>query len=134
MNLHSIVCLNVKELFAWSRRHNWSLSDSHKNRTHNHLVCKRTLKHLAKLVKWLSCVVSTYLCNAFDCTFLSRHVGVSMRKCLLALRQFCITTCKTKLSRYSLLYSRRYVLILHVFESIDVNTKNKKNSQKYSII
>ena len=29
--------------------------------THNHLICKRTLNHFAKLGKWLSCVVSTYL-------------------------------------------------------------------------
>ena len=36
------------------------------NPTHNHLVHKRTLKHLAKLAKWLSCVVSTYLYGAFD--------------------------------------------------------------------
>ena len=42
-------------------------------RTHNHLVCKWTLKYLAKLAKWLSCVVSTYLYGAFDC-MLSCHV------------------------------------------------------------
>ena len=35
-------------------------------RTHNHLVCKETLNHLAKLARWLSCVLSTYLYNAFD--------------------------------------------------------------------
>ena len=35
----------------------WSLSDSSRIRTHNHLVCKWTLDHLAKLaslVKWFS--------------------------------------------------------------------------------
>ena len=26
-------------------------------RTHYHLVCKRTLNHLAKLAKWVCCVV-----------------------------------------------------------------------------
>ena len=36
VNLHSIVCLNVKELFAWSRRNIWSVSDSNGIRTHNH--------------------------------------------------------------------------------------------------
>ena len=46
-------------------------------RTHNHLVHKRTLNHLAKLAKRLSCVVSTYLYGAFDCMFLSCHVRVS---------------------------------------------------------
>ena len=39
-------CLSVKELFA---RDIWSLSDSSEIRTHNHLVRKRILKHLAKL-------------------------------------------------------------------------------------
>ena len=57
MNLHSIVCLNVKELLDGSRRHIWSLSDRNGIRTHNHLVRKRTLKHLVKLAslaKWSS--------------------------------------------------------------------------------
>ena len=77
VNPHSIVCLNVKELLARSRRHIWSLSDSNGIRTHNHLVRKRTLNHLAKLAKWLSCVVSTFLYGAFDCMLLSCHVRVS---------------------------------------------------------
>ena len=50
-------CLNVKELLAQSRREIWNLSDCNWNRTHNHLVHKRTLTHLAKLTslaKWLS--------------------------------------------------------------------------------
>ena len=37
-----------------SKRLNWD-----GNRTHNHLFCTQTLNHLAKLAKWLSCVVST---------------------------------------------------------------------------
>ena len=51
------ICLNVKELLARSRREIWSLSDCNWIRTHNHLVHKRTLNHLAKpagLAKWLS--------------------------------------------------------------------------------
>ena len=36
-------------------------SDNNGIRTHNHLVCKQTLNHLAKWVKRLSCVLSTYL-------------------------------------------------------------------------
>ena len=47
-------------------------------RTRNHLVRKRTLNHLVKLAKWLSCVLSTYLCIGFDCMFLSYHVRVSV--------------------------------------------------------
>ena len=50
VNLHFIVCLNVKELLSWSRRHIWSLNDSNRIRTHDHLVRKRTLNHLAKSV------------------------------------------------------------------------------------
>ena len=45
--------------------------------THNHLVCKRTLDHLAQLAKWLTCVVSTYLYGAFGCILLSCHLRVS---------------------------------------------------------
>ena len=53
----------------------WILNNN--TRTHNHLFHKRTLNYLAKLVKWLSCVVSTYLYGPFDCMFLSCHVHVS---------------------------------------------------------
>ena len=49
VNLHSIVCPNVKELLARSRRHILSLSDSNGIRTHNHLFRERTLNHLAEL-------------------------------------------------------------------------------------
>ena len=52
-------------------------NDCNGTRTQNHLVHKRPLKHLAKLAKWLSCTVSTYLYGAFDCMFLSFHVRVS---------------------------------------------------------
>ena len=70
-------CLNVKELPARSRREIWSLSDCNWTQTHNHLVPKLRLNHLAKLAKWLSCVVSTYLFSAFENMFLSYHVRVS---------------------------------------------------------
>ena len=56
--------------------------DCNWTRTHNHLVHKRTLNHLAKLAKWLSCVVSTYLYGAFDCMFLSCHQLASLAKWL----------------------------------------------------
>ena len=60
--------------FAWMSRNSLLkadaiyevLRDSNKIRTHNHVVPKRTLKHLAKLSKWLSRVVSTNLYCAFD--------------------------------------------------------------------
>ena len=69
-------CLNVKELFAQSRREIWSLGDCNWTRAHNHLVHKWTLNHLAKLAKWLSCVVSTYLYGVFDCMFLDIHAAI----------------------------------------------------------
>ena len=69
-------CQNVKELLARSRCEIWSLSDCNWARTHNHLVHKRTLNHLAELAKWFSYVVSTYLYGAFDSIFLSCHVPI----------------------------------------------------------
>ena len=55
-------CLNVTELLAQSRHHIWSLSDCNLIRTHNNLVRKRKLNHLAKLsslAKWLSVCLRT---------------------------------------------------------------------------
>ena len=60
----------------WRSQNFVFLSDSNEIRTHNHLVRKRTLNHLAKLVNWLSCVVNTYVYGACDCMLLSRHVRV----------------------------------------------------------
>ena len=67
-------CLNIEELLTRNRHDIWSLSDCNGIRTHYNLVPKGTLNNLAKLVNWLSCVVSTYLYSAFDCMFLSCHV------------------------------------------------------------
>ena len=53
------------------------LSDCSGNRTHNHLVCKRTLNHLCKQAKWMSYVVSIYLYGAFNCILLSCHARIS---------------------------------------------------------
>ena len=53
------------------------MSNSHEIQTDNHLVCKQTLNRLAKLAKWLSCFVSTYLYSAFDCMLLLCHVCIS---------------------------------------------------------
>ena len=41
-------CLNVKELLARNWSVIWSLSDYNGTKTHNNVVCKRTLNHLAK--------------------------------------------------------------------------------------
>ena len=70
-------CLNVKELLAQSRREIWSLSGCSWTRTHNHLVHKRTVDYFSKLVKWMTCILSSSLYGAFDGMFLSCHVQVS---------------------------------------------------------
>ena len=67
-------CLNVKELLAWSRREIWSLSDVNCIRTHNHLVHKRTLNHLAKTGQIIELFFGTYLYGA--------HVPIMLRTCL----------------------------------------------------
>ena len=64
---------DVKELLPQNRHHICSLSDCCGTQIHNHLVCKRTLKQLTRLVKWLSCVVSTYLYGASDCISRTCH-------------------------------------------------------------
>ena len=70
-------CLNVNELLARSRWEIWRWSDCNWTGTQNHLVLRRTLNHLAKLAKWSSSTLSTYLYGAFDCMCLSCHVRVS---------------------------------------------------------
>ena len=54
-NLHSAY-LNVKELLARNRRYIWSLSDWKRIRAYNHLVCKHTFNHLAKLASLAKCL------------------------------------------------------------------------------
>ena len=53
-------CLNVKELLAQNRRNISSFRDCNRTRTHNHLVRKQTLNHLAKLPIWLNGRVFVY--------------------------------------------------------------------------
>ena len=62
---------NFQKVNTWSDW-NWT-------RTQNHFVLKRTLNHLAKLAKWWSCVLSTYLHGEFDRMFLSCTVAVQLQ-------------------------------------------------------
>ena len=55
----------------------FKLIDCYWTHTHNHLVRKLTLNHLAKLAKRLTCVMSTYWYSVFDCMFLSCHICIS---------------------------------------------------------
>ena len=60
--------------FKWLKL---GLSDCNWTKPHNDLFHKETLNHLAKLTKWLSCFVSTYLYSAIDCMSLSCHACIS---------------------------------------------------------
>ena len=64
--------LNVNELLSRSKHHIWRLGGCNKTRTHSHLVGKRLVKHLRKLIKRLSYVVSSDLYSGFD--YLSYHI------------------------------------------------------------
>ena len=64
----------------------------------NHLVRKRTLNHLPKLAKWLSCVVSTYLYVVFDCVFSSCQICVL--KWIYTLNAWMSRTLFLKQARY----------------------------------
>ena len=65
--------LNVKELLARSRREIWSLSGCNWTRTHNLLVHKRTLNHLAKLALNNWAVLWVLICKVHS-TVSSYHV------------------------------------------------------------
>ena len=77
--IHFLWFLECQEFLARSRCEISSLSNCNGTRTHNHSALRRTLNHLAKLAKLLSCVVSTYLYSASDCMFLSCHVRLNFR-------------------------------------------------------
>ena len=91
--------LNVKQLLSQNRRDIWSLNDCNGTRTENHLVLKQTLNHLAKLTKWFSWAVSTYLYATCDCIFLSCHLRVSEWIHTLCLSE-CQETSFSKQLRY----------------------------------
>ena len=93
------ICLNVNELLAQNRCDVWSLSDCKETRTHNHLICKRTLNNLAKFVKRLRSFVNTYLYGAFACMFLLCHVRISEWIHTLYLSEYQGTPCSLQ-ARY----------------------------------
>ena len=73
-------CLNVKELLAQSRCRIWSLGDCNWTWTHNHLVHKRTLNHLAKLGPvWLNGWVLLYELSGcgfeYSCSHWYKHAS-----------------------------------------------------------
>ena len=76
---------------------NWvtNLSDSHRICAHNHLVPQQTLNHLAKLAKWLICVMSVYLYGASGSMLLSCHLHV------LACHLHVFYTCRVSIHELS---------------------------------
>ena len=84
VNLHYIVCLNVKELLAWSRQHIWSLSDRNRIRTHNHLVRKRTNDLNLKKASLTNGWVFVYEVNGFGleprCCHLNFRYGACFKQ------------------------------------------------------
>ena len=92
-------CLHVKELYAWSRRNIWNFSECIWSLTQNHFALKRTINHLVKLAKWLSCVLSTYLYGVFDCMFLWCQVRVSEWIHLVVLPEYQETPCTKQAAR-----------------------------------
>ena len=68
VDLHSAVAW-ILRTSCKNRRHIWSLSDSNESWTHNHLVRKRLLNHLAKLVEWLMFVYELSGCGFESCCF-----------------------------------------------------------------
>ena len=55
-NVWEWLSLGYLRLAVFRKKKHFDHKDSNKIRTQNNLVCKRTLNHLAKLAKWLSCV------------------------------------------------------------------------------
>ena len=53
------------------------LKDSNGIPTHVHLSQKQVLNHLDKLIKQLSCVMSTYVCRVLDYMLSSCHMRAS---------------------------------------------------------
>ena len=55
-NVWEWLSLGYLRLAVFRKKKHFDHKDSNNIRTQNNLVCKRTLNHLAKLAKWLSCV------------------------------------------------------------------------------
>ena len=123
------ICLNVKELPARNKRDIWSLSDCNGIRTHNHLVRKRTLNHLAKLAKWFGCVEITYLYGALDCAFLSCHIRMLEWIYTLQLPQCQGTSC----SKQALYLKFKWLQIFSYFFDSTQKLFNRKKILSWNI-
>ena len=84
-----------------SLREIWSLSDCNWTQTHNHLVHKRTLIHLAKLAKSLSCVMSTYLSKELLDIQATTECGFTLKRILDTIRTHNQMHCTDKYWQHS---------------------------------
>ena len=75
--IHTLEIPECQETACSKQAQYLRLSNCNRTRIHNHLVHTRTLNALVKLAKWLSCVVTTYFYDAFDCVFLSCRTRLS---------------------------------------------------------
>ena len=84
---HARFIVNPRSIVAWMSRNSlskkkckiWGLSGCNGTRSHNHLVRIDTLNHLDKLVKLLSCVVST--CLSVHCILLYVLIMLQTHEC-----------------------------------------------------
>ena len=108
--------LNVKELLTRSRRKVWSLSDYNWTWTHNHLAHKRTLNHLAKLAKWLSVWLNSWVfvyklsgCGfAFSCSHLKFSIFIFVSSKMIIIISF-----PTSLVYESFHYNLLFLMMFH---------------------
>ena len=77
LHRHFFLIVFLMKMYYENFYHTIHICGSNSIRTHNHLVRKLILNHLAKLAKWLSCIGSSYLYGAFDCLILPCHVPIS---------------------------------------------------------
>ena len=114
--IHLVILFLKKDSLFFSSKNSWTLSKCwptnppyffrlnkiklaycNWTQTHNHLVHKQTLNHLAKLAKWLSYVVSTYLYSAFDMKDLNQTNQISQTSKESLTKEFQFLACATLL-------------------------------------
>ena len=94
-NIVSFLWQKKTQLKSFYNEGNYIDDGSNGTRTHNHLVRKWPLNHLAKQAKWLNYVVSTYLYGAFDRMLLSCHVRVNLHSHLASLAKWLSVRLRT---------------------------------------
>ena len=101
-------------LLDWNRCNIRRLSNCSRTRTHNHLVHKWTLNNLAKLAKWFSCVVNTYLYGVLT-VFIMLHMQLEW---IYALKlPECQETPSSKQAKYWVLLESLNLQMFHLFQA-----------------